>query len=245
MEIVVKRRNVLIVLRNNKDDTVSATNNVSSASRRHGRLSCLERGITIFDVPAYNVSQINADAKAADVIASMLRDKLPRVLVCIDNQTEIKKATTILSDAKAKGRDYTCIIDEADQLAVNSANDGRDGKKNKENTIDILNDLTAGAAKTYYITATEADILSDKRDIGPSNTATLHPPDTYRGFSDDSIRIVEVPRDNAVDATLRMWRREEPVMREDGACTIPLIGLISTPKLRKIKNMEATANSDS
>jgi hypothetical protein len=243
LEVTLRKRNVIMVLRNVKCDALQLAKNARTFHEEWDKFSesC---GVSQLDNPAFVTQQITSDLDAQTVISDMTRSsRCPRVFVCICNKTELEKAKSIVLFAKDKGRNFTLIVDEADDLSVNRSTDGINGGKNA-NTIDLVQELASVAEKTYYVTATDADILGSKR-IAPGNRSRIElaPPQDYRGFKDGSINIVHIGQNDPIKETLRKWIHEEPVMRRDERCWIPFIGLISLSTTREKKNMNEVADN--
>jgi hypothetical protein len=245
LEVTLRKRNVIMVLRNVKCDALQLAKNVRIFQKKWDKFS--ERdGINQLDNPALVTQHITADLDAQTVISDMINTECsrdPRVFICICNKTELEKVKSIALFAKDKGRNFTLIVDEADDLSVNRSTDGIHGGKNA-NTIDLVQELESVAEKTIYITATDADILGSKP-IAPGNKSRIElaPPQDYRGFKDGSINIVHIGLNDPIKETVLRWTHEEPVMRKDKRCLIPFIGLISLPTTREKKNMNEVADN--
>jgi hypothetical protein len=246
LEVTLRKRNVIMVLRNAKCDALQLEKNVRTFQKEWDKFSesC---GVSQLDNPAFLTQPITSDLDARTVISDMTNmrsSRCPRVFVCICNKTELEKAKSIVLFAKDKGRNFALIVDEADALSVNRSTDGINGGKNA-NTIDLVQELAEiHAEKAIYVTATDADILGSKR-IAPGNRSRIElvPPPDYRGFKDGSINIVHIGQNDPIKETLRKWIHEEPVMRKDEQGWIPFIGLISLSTTREKKHMNEVAEN--
>jgi len=243
-QVTLRKRNVIMVLRNVKCDALQLAKNVRTFQKDWDKFS-ESRGVSQFDNLAFLTQHITSDLDAQTVISDMTNMRCsrdPRVFICICNKTELEKAKSIALFAKDKGRNFDLIVDEADDLSVNRPTDGINGGKNA-NTIDLVQELASVAEKAIYVTATDADILGSKQ-IAPGGRSRIElvPPQDYRGFKDGSINYVLIQNDDPIE-TLRKWIHEEPVMRIDKLCWIPFIGLISLSTTREKKNMNEVADN--
>lgn len=160
-------KSVILVLRNIEDDRVQFCKRFEEFKKKYSEK--FEELKSIY--PIINISNIDKYVLTYN----------PRIFVCLDNASNIKKVNEIFLRTKER---YVTIFDEADFV------DSGRGLKSKHYEI-----LKIRSSKIFWVSATIMDMLAKEDGISGENIIFLTPSDkvNYKGIINNRIEMETIP----------------------------------------------------